>query len=57
MFGFAVLVTTARERTIRSLRIITANSKRFGGVLLIGVGLWFLALAYWADFFAGLFPV
>jgi hypothetical protein len=57
MFGLAVLVTTAREKTIRSLRIATSSAKRFGGILLVGVGLWFVALAVWADFFGELFPV
>ncbi len=57
MFTLAVLVTTARERTIRSLRIATSGAKRLGGGVLIGVGLWFIALAVWADFFATLFPV
>jgi hypothetical protein len=57
MFCVATLVTFARERTIRSLRIATVNAKRYGGVLLIGVGIWFIALAMWADFFAEIFPV
>lgn len=57
MIGVAVVVTSAREQTIRSLRLATVNARRFGGVLLVGVGLWFIALAVWADFFAGVFPV
>jgi hypothetical protein len=31
--------------------------KRWGGVILIGVGLWFVMLSVFAVFFAGLFPV
>lgn len=57
MFGVAILVTTAREQTLRSLRIATSSSKRLGGIVLVGVGFWFLALAIFADFFAELFPV
>lgn len=57
MFSIALLVTVTRERTIRSLRLATAKAREFGGILLIGVGIWFIALAVWADFFADLFPV
>jgi len=31
--------------------------KRWGGHVLITLGLWFIALAVFADFFAELFPV
>lgn len=57
MFTLAIMVTTAREQTIRSLRIASSSAKRFGGMVLIGVGIWFLALAIWADYFASVFPV
>jgi hypothetical protein len=31
--------------------------KRWGGRILIAVGVWFLVLALFADFFEGVFPV
>lgn len=57
MICVAVIVTASREQTIRSLRLATVNARQFGGILLVAVGLWFIALAVWADFFAEVFPV
>lgn len=57
MFAIAVLVSTAREHTIHSLRLATGKARQFGGIMLVGVGIWFIVIAIWADFFADLFPV
>jgi hypothetical protein len=57
MFGLAFAVTSAQERTIRALRLATGTAKSIGGAILVAVGLWFLALALWADYFATVFPV
>jgi hypothetical protein len=57
MSGLALLVTTAQQRVVRAVRVTTPLVKRFGGLVLVLVGLWFLALAIWADFFATVFPV
>jgi hypothetical protein len=57
MFGLALAVTSIQDRTVRALRLATAVARQFGGAILIMVGLWFLTLAIWADFFATIFPV
>ena len=57
MFGLALSVTRVQDRTIRALRLASAVTRKFGGVILIVVGAWFLALAIWADFFATVFPL
>ena len=56
-FLLAVLVASAQERTLAVLRDQTVQVKRWGGLVLIGVGGWLLALAIWATAFARIFPV
>jgi hypothetical protein len=57
MFGLAVLVGAAQEHVVSTLKAGTPTVKRWSGLVLIGVGLWLLSLAIWADFFERLFPV
>lgn len=57
MLGLAVAIGTAQERLVATLRAAAPQVKRWGGVILIIVGLWFLALAAWAETFARIFPV
>ena len=57
MFALAALVGAVQERVITVLKAGTSRVKRWGGLVLVGVGLWLLALAVWADLFARLFPV
>jgi hypothetical protein len=57
MFGLAVLVGAAQERVVNALKAGAARVKRWSGLVLVGVGLWLLALAVWADFFARFVPV
>ena len=54
----------ALDRTFQSgashstaLKAGAARVKRWSGLVLVGVGLWLLALAVWADFFARFVPV
>jgi hypothetical protein len=57
MFGLAVLVGATQERVVNMLKAGTSNVKRWSGIVLVGIGLWLLTLAVWADFFARFFPV
>ncbi len=57
LFGLAVIVTTAQQLVITQLRAGTSLVKRWGGAVLIVVGVWTLASAILAGQFARLFPV
>lgn len=57
MFTLSLAVATAQERMVATLRAHVSDVKRWGGVLLVVVGLWLMALTVFADSFAGLFPV
>lgn len=57
MFGLAGLVGAAQERVIDALKAETGRVKRWSGLVLVAAGLWLLALAIWAGFFTGFFPV
>lgn len=57
LFGLAAAVATAQERVVATLQAGVTQIKRWGGVILIAVGLWTLASAIWAEAFARLFPV
>ena len=57
MFILVTAVGTAREGVVARLRASPGYVKRWGGWVLIVVGVWFIALAAAADFFAGVFPV
>lgn len=56
-FGLVYAVTTAREALVERLRSGAPAVKRWGGGLLMVVGVWMLSLAAFADFFAGVLPV
>lgn len=56
-FVAAVAVATAQEEFVDALKTSTGQIKRWGGYILIAVGVWFLALTLWADTFARVFPV
>lgn len=57
VFTLALLLATAQDRVARTLEESAPALKRWGGRILVLVGLWLLALAVFADFFAELFPV
>lgn len=57
MFTLSLAVAGAQEGLVATLRAHVAQVKSWGGWLLIGVGVWLIALTAFADFFAGLFPV
>lgn len=57
MLILVTAVGTARERLIARLQSSPVLIKKWGAWILVGVGVWFIALAIWADFFASVFPV
>ena len=57
MFTLSVAVAGAQERLVSAMRAHVADVKRWGGWILVAVGLWLMALTVFADFFATLFPV
>jgi hypothetical protein len=57
LFTSAFAVAGAQESTLQRIKGQAPVVKRWGGHVLITLGLWFIALAVFADFFAELFPV
>lgn len=57
VFAAAFGVAHAQEATLERVTAQAPTVKRWGGRILIALGLWFLALAVFADAFAGIFPV
>lgn len=57
MFGLALAIGLAQEGFVTKLRAQAPWVKRWGGVVLIVLGIWTLVIGIWADFFAQLFPV
>jgi TRAP-type C4-dicarboxylate transport system permease large subunit len=56
-FAAAVTVAVAQERVAGRLTAAAPSMKRWGGVVLVVVGLWFVALGLFAQTFADVFPV
>lgn len=52
-----ILIGTAQNRVLQSLRTSPQRVKRWGGFILILVGSWLIALAIWADTFSRIFSV
>lgn len=57
IFGLALVIGTAQDQFIAKLRAEAPRVKRWGGVILMVVGLWTIAIGIWADFFSQFFPV
>lgn len=57
MFALATALATAQERPVESMREGAPAVKRWGGWIPVTVGLWSIALAAFAGFFARIFPV
>lgn len=57
MFGLSFTVATAQEVVTRMADVGTPVVKRWGGRIMVGVGLWLIVLALGANFFSRLFPV
>ncbi len=56
-FAAAVTVAVAQERVATRLMAAAPAMKRWGGFVLVVVGLWFVALGLFAETFAEVFPV
>ncbi len=57
LFGAALGVAVAQERLVERVQASAPTIKRWGGLVLLAVGAWFIALGIFATTFAGLFPV
>jgi 4-amino-4-deoxy-L-arabinose transferase-like glycosyltransferase len=57
MFALALAIALARERAVHSVQARGPAVKRWGGRILVVVGVWFVLLGVFADVFAELFPV
>lgn len=57
VFASAFALATARGTLLTAARTHTPSIKRWGGWILLGVGLWVLALAVFAEPLAEVFPV
>ena len=56
-FAAALSVAVAQERVTERIGASAPTVKRWGGYVLMIVGVWFVALGIFADFFARVFPV
>ena len=57
LFAAAFAVARAEESTLERIKVQAPTVKRWGGRLLIAIGVWFLTLAIFADYFERIFPV
>lgn len=57
LFAAALAVTGAREKVADRLQAGAPTVKRWGGHVLIVVGVWLIALAAFVGTFARVFPV
>jgi len=57
MFSLSLAISFAQERLIENLKTETVIIKKWGGRVLILVGIWLMTLAIWANTFARVFPV
>ena len=57
MFGLSFAVAFAQNRLVNALKIRVHDVKRWGGWVLILVGLWLIVLGIFADFFTTFFNV
>jgi hypothetical protein len=57
MFALALVLAAAQERTAEAMRAGAPAIKRWGGRILVLVGIWFILLGAFADFFADVFTV
>lgn len=57
LLGAAVVISRAKASTVEGIGAGSGSVKRWGGYVLVLVGLWLTASGIWADAFARLFPV
>ncbi len=56
-FGLSIAIAAAQEWRVEALRASIGQVKRWGGAILVLVGLWLIVLAIWAQTFSQVFPV
>jgi hypothetical protein len=49
LFSLSLTVGLAQEETVRAIRARATRVKRWGGYILLGVGVWTIALAAFPD--------
>ena len=57
MFGLSFAVALAQSRLVGTVKANVHQVKRWGGWVLILVGLWLIILGIWAEFFTKFFRV
>ena len=57
VFAAATGVASAERATLARIEARSPQVKRWTGLVVLGVGVWFLTLALFAETFAQLFPV
>lgn len=57
LFTAALAAAGAQEATVERIKAQAPTVKKWGGIILVIVGAWFIVLAVFAGFFAELFPV
>lgn len=57
LFALAFVIGTSQLELVDRLRASTGMVKRTGGLILVAIGVWFIALGVFAGFFADIFPV
>jgi hypothetical protein len=57
VFAFALIVARAQQTTVQAIRARVGQVKRYGGYVLVAVGVWTVVLAIFADLAARYFPV
>jgi len=55
MFALAIAIARAQERTVKAIRARVGRVKRWGGYIVLAVGLWVLASAALPDLFRRVF--
>ncbi len=57
IFALSYTMGTAQEGVAERLRAGAPTVKRWGGYILLTVGIWFVVLGAFATFFSEIFPV
>ncbi len=57
IFGLAIAIGLAQVEFVTRLRAEAPQVKHWGGVVLLIVGIWTIALGVFAEFFSRFFPV
>ena len=56
-FGLALAIAATQEAVVSTLKASTQAVKRWGGWILVTIGVWLILLGVFADAFARVLPV